>query len=87
MEDEGEPLSPHKLFGGAVHLSFPDRFGDVSDVRPVPDNQEVRRQYQEKKRYKGCVPRDHDICAVSEGLFAVSIQLYRSCDCMQSMRR
>jgi hypothetical protein len=38
MED---PIRPHKLFGGAIDLAFPDRFVDVSEFRSVPDNQEV----------------------------------------------
>ncbi|XP_063710186.1 ran guanine nucleotide release factor-like [Symsagittifera roscoffensis] len=29
------------LFGGALKCSFPQNFYDASDVRPVPDNQEV----------------------------------------------
>jgi hypothetical protein len=32
------------LFGGAITAQFPQRFGDISDVRPVPDHQEVRQQ-------------------------------------------
>ena len=30
-----------ELFGGAILASFPARYVDVSDFRPVPDNQEV----------------------------------------------
>jgi hypothetical protein len=30
-----------ELFGGAITANFPQRFGDISDVRPVPDHQEV----------------------------------------------
>lgn len=30
-----------ELFGGAITAKFPERFGDISDVRPVPDHQEV----------------------------------------------
>lgn len=37
-----EILIPRHLFGGAMDLSLPARFVDVSDFRPVPDNQEVR---------------------------------------------
>ncbi len=33
---------PRGLFGGAITLSLPQRFLDVSDFRPVPDNQEAR---------------------------------------------
>ncbi|KAI5460266.1 hypothetical protein BGZ63DRAFT_244434 [Mariannaea sp. PMI_226] len=29
------------LFGGAIVADLPDHFGDVSDLREVPDNQEV----------------------------------------------
>lgn len=32
---------PVELFGGAIAAQFPERFGDISDVRPVPDHQEV----------------------------------------------
>lgn len=38
MEDV---IAPRELFGGAVELSFPSRFVDISDFRTVPDNQEV----------------------------------------------
>lgn len=31
-----------ELFGGAITARLPIRFGDISDVRPVPDHQEVR---------------------------------------------
>ncbi len=37
-----DTLVVHKLFGGAIELSFPERFVDVSDFRPIPDHQEVR---------------------------------------------
>ncbi|KAK9844581.1 hypothetical protein WJX74_004227 [Apatococcus lobatus] len=30
-----------KLFGGAIESALPERFTDVSDLRPVPDNQEI----------------------------------------------
>lgn len=36
-----EPIEIRELFGGAVELSFPPRMIDVSDFRPIPDNQEV----------------------------------------------
>ena len=39
---EGDDLTPHDLFGGAIELSFPSRLTDVSTVRDVPDHQEVR---------------------------------------------
>lgn len=39
-----DTLESRDLFGGAVKLSLPSRLVDVSDFRPVPDNQEVRRQ-------------------------------------------
>jgi hypothetical protein len=29
------------LYGGAITCEIPDEFEDVSDIRPVPDNQEV----------------------------------------------
>lgn len=37
----GEPTTSRPLFGGAMSADFPDRYADVSDIRPVPDNQEV----------------------------------------------
>lgn len=36
-----DPLQPRNCFGGAIDLSLPSRFIDVSDFRPIPDNQEV----------------------------------------------
>lgn len=36
-----EPFVERELFGGAILASFPARYVDVSDFRPVPDNQEV----------------------------------------------
>ena len=36
-----EPTVVRELFGGAVTASLPVRYVDVSDFRPVPDNQEV----------------------------------------------
>eukprot|EP01137_Pigoraptor_chileana_P030707 Opistho-2@17571 len=37
----GLAVEPHPLFGGAMALSLPNSFVDVSAVREVPDNQEV----------------------------------------------
>ncbi|KAK8658274.1 hypothetical protein V6N13_036485 [Hibiscus sabdariffa] len=34
-------LSERPLFGGAISASFPLRFRDVSNIRQVPDHQEV----------------------------------------------
>ena len=34
-----EPFVERELFGGAILASFPARYVDVSDFRPVPDNQ------------------------------------------------
>ncbi|KAI8055162.1 hypothetical protein BDF22DRAFT_654081 [Syncephalis plumigaleata] len=31
----------HNLFGGAIHAAIPKQFIDVSEIREVPDNQEV----------------------------------------------
>ncbi|BAT99262.1 hypothetical protein LR48_Vigan06g104500 [Vigna angularis] len=31
----------HPLFGGKISCTFPNRFQDVSDIREVPDHQEV----------------------------------------------
>lgn len=36
-----EQLTTRALFGGAIEMSLPQRFVDVSDYRPVPDHQEV----------------------------------------------
>lgn len=36
-----EKLVPRALYGGAIEAHFPSRFVDVSNFRPVPDNQEV----------------------------------------------
>ena len=36
-----EELVARDLFGGALVMGMPARFVDVSDFRPVPDNQEV----------------------------------------------
>ncbi|KAK4841889.1 hypothetical protein QYF36_012085 [Acer negundo] len=37
----GDSLSERPLFGGAIASTFPHRFQDVSNVRQVPDHQEV----------------------------------------------
>ncbi|KAG0526112.1 hypothetical protein BDA96_06G117300 [Sorghum bicolor] len=36
-----ESCVPRPLFGGAISTTFPARFQDVSDIREVPDHQEV----------------------------------------------
>jgi hypothetical protein len=36
-----EPIVSRQLFGGAVELSMPDRFIDISEFRQIPDSQEV----------------------------------------------
>ena len=36
-----EPTTVRPLFGGAITTELPERYVDVSDFRPVPDNQEV----------------------------------------------
>lgn len=41
MALEVEALEPKDLFGGAIRMDVPARLADVSDYRPVPDNQEV----------------------------------------------
>jgi Ran-interacting Mog1 protein len=41
MQTAEEQVVQHQLFGGAILLDFPARFTDISDFRPVPDNQEV----------------------------------------------
>ena len=41
MESEDRSLPLRQLFGGAVIMGIPARLVDVSDFRPVPDNQEV----------------------------------------------
>ena len=37
-----DTLVQRPLYGGAAQLSFPQRFTDISDFRPVPDHQEAR---------------------------------------------
>ncbi|EOA35735.1 hypothetical protein CARUB_v10020969mg [Capsella rubella] len=37
----GELCSVRPLFGGAISTAFPQRFEDVSNIRQVPDHQEV----------------------------------------------
>ncbi|KAK3227601.1 hypothetical protein Dsin_007463 [Dipteronia sinensis] len=37
----GDSLSERPLFGGAIATTFPHRFHDVSNIRLVPDHQEV----------------------------------------------
>ena len=41
MEGIIESLPLRQLFGGAVTIGVPARLVDVSEFRPVPDNQEV----------------------------------------------
>ena len=36
-----EQLITRALYGGAIEMDIPKRLEDVSDFRPVPDNQEV----------------------------------------------
>lgn len=36
-----EPLTLRELFGGAIEFGIPGRFEDVSQIREIPDNQEV----------------------------------------------
>jgi hypothetical protein len=36
-----EPMVLRQLFGGAVEMSIPDRFQDISEFRQIPDSQEV----------------------------------------------
>ena len=36
-----DPSKKVPLFGGAISAQLPARYVDVSDFRPVPDNQEV----------------------------------------------
>jgi hypothetical protein len=37
----GERCAGRPLFGGAISSTFPVRFQDVSNIRQVPDHQEV----------------------------------------------
>ena len=41
MAQPPEPTGRRELFGGAITVDLPTRMVDVSDFRPVPDNQEV----------------------------------------------
>ena len=34
-------METRQLFGGAIDVQLPSRFQDVSEFRPVPDNQEA----------------------------------------------
>lgn len=36
-----EQLVARALYGGAIEMTIPMRFEDVSDFRPVPNHQEV----------------------------------------------
>mmetsp|Transcript_2557 Transcript_2557/g.3778 ORF Transcript_2557/g.3778 Transcript_2557/m.3778 type:complete len:256 (-) Transcript_2557:100-867(-) len=40
-DDTGEALTKQELFGGAITLSIPTKWRDVSQVRQVPDHQEA----------------------------------------------
>lgn len=41
MDTIDNSLHAKALFGGAISIMLPTRLADVSDFRPVPDNQEV----------------------------------------------
>lgn len=41
MDTGSTDLRQRDLFGGAMTMKIPSRLTDVSDFRPVPDNQEV----------------------------------------------
>ena len=41
MAHPPEPTGRRELFGGAITVDLPTRMVDVSEFRPVPDNQEV----------------------------------------------
>ncbi|KAL3701527.1 hypothetical protein R1sor_019549 [Riccia sorocarpa] len=53
MEVDGQPsmeqLVDRPLFGGAITCRVPARFLDVSDIREVPDNQEVLCDYDREE--------------------------------------
>lgn len=50
-----ESLLKHELlFGGAIRLAIPSKWRDVSDIRPVPDHQEV---YQDCTFAGGIIPQ------------------------------
>lgn len=38
---EAPRLPPRPLFGGAITCTIPSQFDDISQIRPIPDNQEV----------------------------------------------
>ncbi|BBM97093.1 hypothetical protein MPTK1_1g02960 [Marchantia polymorpha subsp. ruderalis] len=44
-----EPTTGRLLFGGAITCRVPSRFVDVSDIREVPDNQEVLCDYDREE--------------------------------------
>lgn len=41
MVQTEDSLHTQQLFGGAVTCDLPARFEDISEIRPVPDHQEV----------------------------------------------
>lgn len=41
LPSSSSSLSLRDLYGGAISINLPDSFKDVSDLRPVPDHQEV----------------------------------------------
>ena len=56
LQSAQEELAARNLFGGALVMGMPGRFVDVSDFRPVPDNQEVLyfRRYQSLNSSAAC---------------------------------
>lgn len=63
-------FSQRALFGGALSISIPDEWRDVSSVRPIPDHQEI---------YQDCTYSDHrgksdqNTAKGSGGMLAVEI--------------
>lgn len=57
------------LFGGAIVASIPSTFEDVSDIRQVPDNQEV---YLDKDGFSSTVPSIYPnfVMMVVDSIFA-----------------
>lgn len=59
-QSEDEQLTKRNLYGGAMAISIPSKWRDVSDVRQVPDHQEV---------YQDCtfVTNNHEQEVVQDG--------------------
>ena len=64
-----EPTVQRDLFGGAIVAAFPARYLDVSDFRPVPDNQEVWTDANKDESV--IVARRCRVCGARDGRWAM----------------